>query len=840
MTTPELQLIYPDWAIVRLLGEGAFGKVYEIRRGEGELEERAALKVIHIPQSESEVKLLQSEGADVSAHFSELARQLSNEIATQAKLKGNSNVVSYEDRKIVPDPDGVGQTILIRMELLTPLVDLMAAGAMGQAQVLQLGIDMARALLLCEHFHIIHRDIKPQNIFISPTGDYKLGDFGVARQLEQTTANLSRKGTYNYMAPEVFHGRPCNATVDIYSLGIVLYTLLNGNRAPFLPSSITGSTVTGHDRESAQTKRLSGEPLPPLPHVPGALNEVILKMCTFEPKDRYQNSHELMTALEGVTYELQGEKTVNLRSWIGDNTPSVAPEVDTVEPERELSRWIDGTPYVPEKEPELESEQTEPTLEKNSVKKKRALIAVIATLSTLLLCAIVGLGIINSIVKKGTAEQILAPEATAQLKDVDCILVLGAKIMPGGTPSHVLEDRMRRAVSLYDSEATPVLLVSGDHGQREYDEVTAMKQYAVDHGVPSSDVFMDHAGFETYDSVYRAKETFQAKRVIIVSNRAHLLGALYIAKQLGMEAWGVSSDYREYVSAPGVGLKGFLERVNIFFKCTFNARPAYIGDPIPLTMDGDVTNDKGVKFTPSNWQEVFYANSTLEDQITFTAPLDTTVATTATTTKKTNPNSEGWKKAYLEILNFHGEKDFYIVDLDNNNVPELLVFQYGHGSIVYLFDYSRGILSYKNGEGEPDDSTWTMAMDELYKHNTDRKFGFAEYFGNSGGSYYTHGECSYRSGVLEASFAFIYGKDLWESDSVRIDKYAKGYNGAYLYEALESNPQPDADYYPTIGEAISKKEYEKLLADFEKNYVLLTPNTHVRGDNTDLDTYWVK
>jgi len=381
MTTPELQRIYPEWEIIRLLGEGAFGKVYEIRRGGGERdsiapEERAALKVIHIPQSESEVKLLQSEGADVSAHFEELARQLSNEIATQAKLKGNSNIVSYEDRKIVPDPDGIGQTILIRMELLTPLLDLMAANSMGQAEVLRLGLDMARALLLCERFHIIHRDIKPQNIFISPAGDYKLGDFGVARQLEQTTANLSRKGTYNYMAPEVFHGRLCNATVDIYSLGIVLYTLLNGNRAPFLPSSITGSTVTNHDRESAQTKRLSGEALPPLEGVPAALNEVILRMCAFDPKDRYQNARELMAALESVAYELQGERTLSL--W--ERTPGAAPLMDAAA-EDEGSKWIDGTPYMPEKVPISEPEpEPPPPVSERKKSPGKALIAAMAGL----------------------------------------------------------------------------------------------------------------------------------------------------------------------------------------------------------------------------------------------------------------------------------------------------------------------------------------------------------------------------------------------------------------------------------------------------------------------------
>ncbi|MCL2494623.1 MAG: serine/threonine protein kinase [Oscillospiraceae bacterium] len=330
MTTPELQKIYPDWEIIGLLGEGAFGKVYEIRRGGGSLEAHAALKVIHIPQSENEARLLRSEGNDVSAHYEEVARQLSDEIAAQAKLKGNSNIVHCEDRKIVPDGDGIGQTILIRMELLRPLPALMEEGALGQEQVLQLGRDMARALLLCERHRIIHRDIKPQNIFISPNGDFKLGDFGMAKQLEQTASFLPRKGTYNFMAPEVFHGRPCDAAVDIYSLGVVLYTLLNGNRAPFLPPFASNATVTSRDRETAQTRRLSGEPLPPLPCVSAALGDVIARMCAFDPKDRYQNARELVGALESAAYELQGERTVSMWSLIGSGAPGAAMPIDGI------------------------------------------------------------------------------------------------------------------------------------------------------------------------------------------------------------------------------------------------------------------------------------------------------------------------------------------------------------------------------------------------------------------------------------------------------------------------------------------------------------------------------
>jgi serine/threonine protein kinase len=383
MTTPELQQLYPEWEHVRLLGEGAFGQVYEIKRGLYGDEEHAALKVIHIPQSAAEIKALRSEGADdasVSEHYAHMAQQLSNEIATQAKLKGNTNIVSYEDRKIVPDADGVGQTILIRMELLTPLLDYMSERPMSAAEVLRLGADMARALLLCERHKILHRDIKPQNIFVSPSGDFKLGDFGVAREMEKTTMNLSRKGTYNYMSPEVFHGRMANATADIYSLGVVLYTLLNGNRAPFLPPP-PAALPSAAARETAQQQRLSGVALPPLVGVSPALNEVILKMCAFAPADRFQSASELVAALEGVAYELQSDKTVSLRALMGI-TPDVAPPADELTDEG--NRWMDGTPFIKETPPAPEPLPAPEPIEIPAKPKGTKILALLAAAVTVL------------------------------------------------------------------------------------------------------------------------------------------------------------------------------------------------------------------------------------------------------------------------------------------------------------------------------------------------------------------------------------------------------------------------------------------------------------------------
>jgi len=203
---------------------------------------------------------------------------------------------------------------------------------------------------------------------------------------------------------------------------------------------------------------------------------------------------------------------------------------------------------------------------------------------------------VNLYMVRAQDARILPPEEAARLEGVDCILVLGAKVMASGAPSHMLEDRCRRAVALYEAGAAPVLLMSGDHGQWEYDEVTAMKQYAVDHGVPSSAVFMDHAGFSTYDSLYRARDVFRAKKVIVVTQRYHLFRALYIARRLGLDARGVACDYRPYATQAQNSAREFLARCKDFAKCVVAPAPKYLGPPIPLYLDGDLTNDRGVTF----------------------------------------------------------------------------------------------------------------------------------------------------------------------------------------------------------------------------------------------------
>lgn len=203
---------------------------------------------------------------------------------------------------------------------------------------------------------------------------------------------------------------------------------------------------------------------------------------------------------------------------------------------------------------------------------------------------------INGIVKGTTKKQILSSEEAAKLKEVDCILVLGCGVKADGNPSDMLRDRLLRAMEVYELGGSAKLLMSGDHGRENYDEVAVMKSFAVDAGVPSEDVFMDHAGFSTYESMYRAKEIFQAKKVIIITQEYHLYRAIYIAQQLGMEAYGVSADYRAYYGQTKRDIREVLARVKDFGTSMLKPKPTYLGKAIPIWGDGNLTNDDNSDF----------------------------------------------------------------------------------------------------------------------------------------------------------------------------------------------------------------------------------------------------
>lgn len=198
---------------------------------------------------------------------------------------------------------------------------------------------------------------------------------------------------------------------------------------------------------------------------------------------------------------------------------------------------------------------------------------------------------INFYVKLSTKKQIIGNKDDSRLKDVDCIIVLGAGVW-GDKPSPMLEDRLLEAISLYENNASSKIIMSGDHGREEYDEVNTMKNFAVEKGVPSENIFMDHAGFSSYESIYRAKEIFGAKKVVIVTQEYHLYRSLYIANRLGVEAYGVASNPRIYGGEAYRELREILARDKDFIKCIFKPKPTYLGDTIPVNGNGDVTNDK--------------------------------------------------------------------------------------------------------------------------------------------------------------------------------------------------------------------------------------------------------
>lgn len=215
------------------------------------------------------------------------------------------------------------------------------------------------------------------------------------------------------------------------------------------------------------------------------------------------------------------------------------------------------------------------------------IIIALALLTVILTIYVFG---VNFYVKNTTKDRILSIEDISKLEDVDCILVLGCYVKPDGVPSDMLRDRLETGLSVYATNVTDKILMSGDHGQKEYDEVTVMKDYAVERGVLSSDVFCDHAGFSTYESLYRAKEIFGTDKIIIVTQKYHLYRALYTAEALGIEAYGVPADLNSYAGQWMRDVREVLARNKDFLTAFFKPEPTYLGDSIPINGNGDTTN----------------------------------------------------------------------------------------------------------------------------------------------------------------------------------------------------------------------------------------------------------
>lgn len=226
---------------------------------------------------------------------------------------------------------------------------------------------------------------------------------------------------------------------------------------------------------------------------------------------------------------------------------------------------------------------------------KSKLIKILRVILILGIVGVLTLVGINLWVTESVRSRILPQEQAAEL-NADCIVVLGCQVRSDGTPSHMLEDRLKRGVALYELGASPKILMSGDHGTKGYDEVNTMKAYAIEAGIPTGDIFMDHAGFSTYETIYRAKEIFGAEKIIVVTQQYHLYRAMYIAKAAGLEVYGVAADYRSYSGQFSRDVREVLARVKDFGMTIFWPEPTYLGEAIPISGSGELTHDENSNF----------------------------------------------------------------------------------------------------------------------------------------------------------------------------------------------------------------------------------------------------
>ena len=259
-----------------------------------------------------------------------------NEIKVLEILKSAGNVVNIEEFEIHERTDSVGWDAYIRMELLKNLNEYRRGHKMDVKETAKMGMDICHALLCCEQSRIIHRDIKPSNIFVDAYGNFKLGDFGIARQMEKTRSTLSQKGTEMYMAPEVrFGDGQSSYNVDIYSLGLVMYRLLNKNRMPFEP--LDAELISYQDKETALTRRLRGEELPLPAEAPETLGRIVLKACDADKDKRYQSASQMYAELDrwirgGAAEHKRGQRQ-STQSLKEDKAPGKPQKTDNAKKE---------------------------------------------------------------------------------------------------------------------------------------------------------------------------------------------------------------------------------------------------------------------------------------------------------------------------------------------------------------------------------------------------------------------------------------------------------------------------------------------------------------------------
>ena len=324
-----IRLPWPDWKIVKYLGGGAYGKVYEIERNVSGVQEKAALKIVSRSKNEWEIESYYSDGytkADIIALYESEIQNYVQEYRLMKEQQEQSNIVTCDDIVVVPhvNGNGIGGDVFIRMELLTALPQLLKERSLSEQEIIKLGKDISHALVLCESKNIIHWDIKPTNIMVSQVGNYKLGDFGVSKLWDQENY-VSTARMPNFEAPEIIHMEKYGYTADIYSLGILLYWLLNNRRMPFIGAD---EQLTPRRIVEATTRRYNGERIPTPKNGSDELKRIVLKACAYRPENRYASAQEMYDALDKIGI---GYSTISSSNPVyGHPTVSFFEDCDTV------------------------------------------------------------------------------------------------------------------------------------------------------------------------------------------------------------------------------------------------------------------------------------------------------------------------------------------------------------------------------------------------------------------------------------------------------------------------------------------------------------------------------
>ena len=287
---------WPGWETVRPLGKGSISQVYEIESHHGETVEKAALKVISVPVKRTEIEDMFVEGydrADIADFFKSQAESIAASFSWMHKLNGHENILGCDGIRCVPHSDGIGWDVLIKMEQATPLLKTLPE-QISVETVTQIAKALCSALVEAQHYGIVHKDIKPQNVYVSQDGTYKLGNFGMADATEKLVSSIQVE-SYTYMAPEVYRNQPHSKASDIYALGLVLYWLLNERRIPFLP--LPPANVNAEMRHEARTKRLAGMRFPLPAHGNDFLKKIVMRACAYSASERYQTAEEMLEDL---------------------------------------------------------------------------------------------------------------------------------------------------------------------------------------------------------------------------------------------------------------------------------------------------------------------------------------------------------------------------------------------------------------------------------------------------------------------------------------------------------------------------------------------------------------